>query len=70
MVKSSEMQWWKELTPFYLTEESGDSNDEMTITEDKLPWRSQCELLFFCFVLFFVSDFLFFHSKVWMNLNL
>ena len=40
MVKPPEMQYWKHITPCYVTEESDNSNDEMAIVEHKLVWRS------------------------------
>jgi hypothetical protein len=51
MVKPAEMKYWKHVTSCYLTEESDDANDEMTIVEHKLLWRSPREYLFFVVVM-------------------
>ena len=41
MVRPGEVQHWEKITPYYVTEESDDATDPMTIVEHKLVWRSQ-----------------------------
>ena len=42
MVLKEEARFWKDLSIYYMTEESDCASDDNIVIEHKIPWRSQC----------------------------
>lgn len=46
VVQESEMEFWSKLSTEYMTEESDDETDPISLVIRHIPWRSKCKYMY------------------------